>query len=85
MKALERLCSVHDDWIMELIKGCIVRTLICHTSLEKGFEEQLKDVKQEMFLENSFYIRMGPTLKGKHLRRYSKSLDSYDRRKKHWV
>lgn len=39
MKVLERFCLVYDDWIMELIKGCIVRIFICYISLEKGFEE----------------------------------------------
>lgn len=42
----------------------------------------MKDVKQEMFLESSFYISMEPTIKGKPLRRYSKSPDRYDREKK---
>ena len=42
----------------------------------------MKDVKQEMFLESSFYIRVAPAIKGKPLRRYSKSPDSYDRGEK---
>lgn len=35
-----------------------------------------------MFLESSFYIRVAPAIKGKPLRRYSKSSDSYDRGEK---
>lgn len=72
---MEKLGSVRDDWIAELVKGYIVRFLICQAGLDNGFEEQLKDVKQEMFLSSSFYIRLEPTIKGKHLRRDSKSLD----------
>lgn len=70
-----KLGSVRDDWIEDLLKGYIVRFLICQAGLEDGFEEQLKDVKQEMFSSSSFYIRVEPTIKGKHLRRDSKSLD----------
>lgn len=80
-----RFCSVNNDWIVELIDGYILRALVCHTSLEEGFEEQLKDVKQEMFLGNLFYIRVKSTIKGKHLKRYSKSLGSHDREIKFWV
>lgn len=68
------LHSVYGDWIVQLIKSSIVSTLVNHISLEESFEEQLKDVKQEMFLESSFYIRVELTLNKKNLRRYSKSL-----------
>ena len=42
----------------------------------------MKDVKQEMFLESSFYIRVGPAVKGKPLRRYSRNSGIYARGKK---
>ena len=45
------LYSVHGDWIVKLVKGYSVRVLINHASLEEVFEEQLKEVKQEMFLK----------------------------------
>lgn len=49
------------------MKSYIVRALVSHISSEEGFEEQVKGVKQEIFLESSFYIRVEGTIKEKHL------------------
>ena len=49
------------------MKSYILSVLVSRISSEEGFEEQLKDVKQEIFLESSFYIRVEGTIKEKHL------------------
>lgn len=58
-------------------KSGILSTLLCHPGLErKAFRNNGRMlIKQEVFLENSFYIRVESCIKGKHLRRYNKDLD----------